>query len=80
LIHPAELANFPYVREFFAFALLFGIAMWAISVGTIERDLQVWMAARPRRGPPFKLILRSLAVSGFTLVTNMVPFALWSKS
>src|SRR5438128_8640808 len=65
LIHPGELTIFGgNVREWYGGVAIVCIALWAISVGRLERDLQVWMASRPRRGYPFRLMFISLAVSG----------------
>jgi hypothetical protein len=76
LIEPADLEGaIPNVRLFYGFVALGSVIMWMIALGRIERDLRAWMAARPRRGYPFRLMLASLGMSGLALVANLAPLA-----
>jgi hypothetical protein len=80
LIQPAELeAAIPHVRIVYGFVVFFSFVMWVIAIGRIEQDLRAWMASRPRRGYPFRIMFISLAVSGLALVVNLAPIA-WRSS
>ena len=76
LINPAEVAILvPNARELYGIVIVVSFALWAITLGRLERDLRTWMNARPRRGYPYRLRFLSLAASGLALVVNLSPIA-----
>ena|SRR5262245_20804803 len=78
LIQPDELTILGgHVREWYGAAALICVALWTISVGRLEKDLHVWMSARPRRGYPYRLMITAHAVSVVALIINLSPIV-WS--
>jgi hypothetical protein len=76
LIEPGELETaIPNLRIIYGVVTLASVILWAISIGRVEQDLRSWMASRPRRGYPFRLMFISLAVSGLALIMNLAPIA-----
>jgi hypothetical protein len=76
LINPAELTILvPNARELYGLVTVVTFVLWAITLGRLERDLQSWMASRPKRGYPYRLMFCSLGASGLALVANLSPIA-----
>jgi hypothetical protein len=76
LINPAELTILvPNARELYGLVTVVTFVLWAITLGRLERDLHSWMASRPRRGYPYRLMFCSLGASGLALVANLSPIA-----